>query len=172
MQSLTTGFFQQTATAASSDAHKGQFFITDQYLSNPTRASLHKQCTLLGAAGSFGTVLFFSHTLLADGRHELAGVGKIQPDWVVAAASFDPQLASSLGQTMQATMRDKFNVIVTCFPTMVSLSVYCCNGAPGLAQLIFSFALCRIVGSAYSTVMHVDFDKAFGKERVSSGIVG
>ena len=118
MQSLTTGFFQQTATGS-----PGQLFVTSDYLTNPTRAVVHNRSTLAGkSTGSSSMVLFFNQSMLADGRHVLAGVGHIQPDWVVTAAAFDPQLASMYVATIHATDRGSkpFVVSITSFPTHVS----------------------------------------------------
>ena len=121
MQSLTTGFFQQTATAASQTMAQGRFFVTDQYMTSPTEAVLHDRSSLSAADGNaVEMVLYFDRILTAGGRHILAGVGKIQPAWVVAAASFDPQLASSYQQTIHATEREQFHIILSSFPRMVS----------------------------------------------------
>ena len=121
MQSLTMGFFQQTATSAGSGTRsQGQFFITDDYLTNPTSALLHNRSTLNVAASSAGMVLFFSRSMLADGRHVIAGVGQIQSDWVVNAARFDPQLASHYAATIQATDRKQFHVVFSSMPQNVS----------------------------------------------------
>ena len=124
MQSLTAGFYQQTATAASLNNAQGQFFITDQYQTNPTSAVLHNRSTLSAADGNgIGMVLYFERVLLANGKHVMAGVGKVQPQWVVAAASFDAQIASSCLQAVQATERGQFSAAVTTFPTTVSWQV-------------------------------------------------
>ena len=121
MQSLTTGFFQQTATAASQSDADGRFFVTDQYLTSPTHAVLHNRSSLSAADGNaIGMILYFDHILTANGRHILAGVGKIQPAWVVAAAAFDPLLASRYQQTIHATEREQFHIILSSFPRMVS----------------------------------------------------
>lgn len=121
MQSLTTGFFQQTATAASQTDAQGRFFVSDQYLTSPTEAVLHNKSSLSAANGNaIGMVLYFDRILTAGGRHILAGVGKIQSAWVVAAASFDPQLASRYQQTIHATEREQFHIILSSFPRMVS----------------------------------------------------
>ena len=121
MQSLTTGFFRQTATAASQTNAQGRFFVTDQYLTSPTAAVLHNRSSLSAADGNaIGMVLYFDRTLTAGGQHILAGVGRIQPAWVVAAASFDPQLASRFQQTIQASEREQFHVILSSFPMAVS----------------------------------------------------
>ena len=81
MQSLTMGFFQQTATSAGSGHRsQGHFFITDDYLTNPTSALLYNRSTLTAAASTTSMVLFFSRSMLADGRHVIAGVGQIQSD--------------------------------------------------------------------------------------------
>ena len=57
-----------TATAASLHNAQGQFFITDQYQTNPTSAVLHNRSTLSAADGNgIGMVLYFERILLASG---------------------------------------------------------------------------------------------------------
>lgn len=84
---------------------------------------------------AIGMVLYFDRILTASGRHILAGVGKIQPAWVVAAASFDPQLASSYQQTIRATEREQFHIILSSFPRMVSSGVNPCATVCGHNRL-------------------------------------
>ena len=129
MQSLTAGFFQQTASNAGPGVKScRQFFITSDYLTNPTSADLHTRSVLTDtAADSTGMVLYFSCSMLANGQHVIAGVGRIQPNWVTAAAAFDPALADILVKTIQAADRKQFYTVISSFPMNVSMPCPACN---------------------------------------------
>ena len=123
MQSLTTGFFQQTARSVGLGIKPNrQFFITGDYLTNPTSADLHNRSAFATTAGdSTCLVLYFSHSTLTSGKHVIAGVGQVQPEWVTNAAAFDPNLASTLLKTIQSADRKLFFTVISSFPTSVSM---------------------------------------------------
>jgi hypothetical protein len=104
MRSLAVGFFTQTAIASDLGNARKSFWLAEDYDIKPTSADLHMGCVLRSMA-NVQHVIYLQRSARADGSSMLSCVGRVEPEWLIEAATSNLAAAAMRRalQTMERT---------------------------------------------------------------------